>query len=105
MNKRIEEIEKSEIIKELRGKSQYFTASTIEYLLDRVRKLEQQVEKLEAVRMQAYDLVNRLKGIDIWLEPPVQELRKACEESDECPPHSWDRDGERCAKCGQKDWM
>lgn len=22
-----------------------------------------------------------------------------------CPPHSWDRSGERCEKCGDKDWM
>ena len=22
-----------------------------------------------------------------------------------CPPHEWDRDGERCMKCGHKDWM
>ncbi len=22
-----------------------------------------------------------------------------------CPPHAWDRDGERCSKCGTKDWM
>lgn len=24
---------------------------------------------------------------------------------DKCPPHSWDRSGERCEKCGDKDWM
>lgn len=23
----------------------------------------------------------------------------------ECPPHSWNQDGERCTKCGDKDWM
>lgn len=23
----------------------------------------------------------------------------------ECPPHEWDRDGEKCLKCGDKDWM
>lgn len=22
-----------------------------------------------------------------------------------CPPHDWSRDGERCSKCGIKDWM
>lgn len=22
-----------------------------------------------------------------------------------CPPHRWDRSGERCEKCGDKDWM
>lgn len=22
-----------------------------------------------------------------------------------CPPHEWDKDGERCRKCGIKDWM
>jgi hypothetical protein len=22
-----------------------------------------------------------------------------------CPPHSWDQSGERCTKCGDKDWM
>jgi hypothetical protein len=22
-----------------------------------------------------------------------------------CPPHAWSRDGERCTKCGDKDWM
>jgi hypothetical protein len=22
-----------------------------------------------------------------------------------CPPHQWDRSGERCEKCGTKDWM
>lgn len=22
-----------------------------------------------------------------------------------CPPHSWDRGGERCIICGTKDWM
>lgn len=23
----------------------------------------------------------------------------------ECPPHDWSQDGERCSKCGCKDWM
>lgn len=23
----------------------------------------------------------------------------------ECPPHDWSKDGERCCKCGTKDWM
>lgn len=23
----------------------------------------------------------------------------------ECPPHTWDRSGERCVMCGDKDWM
>lgn len=22
-----------------------------------------------------------------------------------CPPHQWDRSGERCTVCGDKDWM
>lgn len=22
-----------------------------------------------------------------------------------CPPHDWSKDGERCCKCGIKDWM
>jgi len=22
-----------------------------------------------------------------------------------CPPHSWNSDGEKCTKCGIKDWM
>lgn len=22
-----------------------------------------------------------------------------------CPPHTWDKSGERCVKCGCKDWM
>jgi hypothetical protein len=24
---------------------------------------------------------------------------------DKCPPHDWTKDGERCSKCGDKDWM
>ena len=24
---------------------------------------------------------------------------------EKCPPHSWDRSGEKCTKCGDKDWM
>lgn len=36
--------------------------------------------------------------------------REALTEADKilgggCPPHSWDRSGERCEKCGDKDWM
>ena len=23
----------------------------------------------------------------------------------QCPPHEWDKSGERCLKCGGKDWM
>lgn len=26
-------------------------------------------------------------------------------DKEKCPPHSWDRSGERCEKCGDKDWM
>lgn len=32
-------------------------------------------------------------------------LRDGEGEKDACPPHDWDRDGERCRKCGDKDWM
>ena len=24
---------------------------------------------------------------------------------EKCPPHDWSKDGERCCKCGTKDWM
>lgn len=27
------------------------------------------------------------------------------EEKVKCPPHTWDQSGERCTKCGDKDWM
>jgi hypothetical protein len=30
---------------------------------------------------------------------------KSGESKDKCPPHSWDDSGERCVKCGDKDWM
>ena len=33
------------------------------------------------------------------------EVFKEVEELEKCPPHKWDRDGERCLKCGDKDWM
>jgi hypothetical protein len=26
-------------------------------------------------------------------------------EKGKCPPHQWDRAGERCLKCNDKDWM
>ncbi len=38
--------------------------------------------------------------------PNVGDLkRKESAEKQKCPPHKWDEDGERCLRCGAKDWM
>lgn len=34
-----------------------------------------------------------------------EAITQKAEELDKCPPHSWDASGERCTKCGDKDWM
>lgn len=35
----------------------------------------------------------------------IKKILKAVGVEVDCPPHEWDRGGERCIKCGQKDWM
>jgi hypothetical protein len=36
----------------------------------------------------------------------AHRMRMAFWEANKCPPHNWDKEsGERCVKCGQKDWM
>lgn len=61
-------------------------------------------EQLEAVYQQA------VRGRHISEIAPVLALRnKALDAlstpSSEAVAHQWDRDGERCVKCGAKDWM
>lgn len=38
-----------------------------------------------------------------YLNPEIMLREWASKEK--CPPHKWDSSGERCLKCGDKDWM
>lgn len=38
-------------------------------------------------------------------DPCYYDKLEVMEKDMPCPPHSWDRSGERCEKCGTKDWM
>lgn len=65
--------------------------------------LEQAADRLELLfqrnraLMEHPERVAEAKGF-------YEDARKALGKQ-KCPPHDWDRDGERCTKCGDKDWM
>lgn len=42
-----------------------------------------------------------VKELGVWApaDPPRIKI------PGECPPHVWDEGGERCKRCGDKDWM
>jgi hypothetical protein len=39
------------------------------------------------------------------LPPETKQLAENKMGFEACPPHEWDRSGEKCLKCGMKDWM
>jgi len=44
--------------------------------------------------------------LKLYTEEAKQEQERLLKEiKEKCPPHDWNRDGERCMKCGTKDWM
>lgn len=48
-------------------------------------------------------IIKGIKGEFYPCKPDVFEA--TYEPIAECPPHDWSQDGERCSKCGTKDWM
>lgn len=65
-------------------------------------------EKLDEVIRAAQTVLGALNTGDLQKDSPIciklRDVMIAYQES-LCPPHSWDKSGERCEKCGYKDWM
>lgn len=86
-----------------------------QYVLERPLVTKQYIRRLEAVadaaRNEALlwneELCSSKEADE--REVAIEKLEQALKQLDEvrwaCPPHEWDRDGERCKKFGGKDWM
>ena len=87
--------------------------ATIQSLKDENGRIDQQRELLEKALIRV--LSQPFKGDwdvqAVYIQHMLHEARnwkaltQKAEELDKCPPHSWDASGERCTKCGDKDWM
>lgn len=108
-NEEIERLEKETTRQIGIKKSEFITIGTPDVVIDgnAILSLIERVkaaDKMAALIEHALELGHLGEGSTKgWAEDVLAEYRKASE--GKCPPHSWDRSGERCTKCGDKDWM
>ncbi len=75
-----------------------FELNKVDELAETIRHIEAQIERLQPLLEQARALHATTCETEKSNVIPLRSKK-------ECPPHHWDRLGERCINCGQKDWM
>lgn len=77
--------------------------------MKRANIAERKVEKLKRLILLTDDAMSNIAMNELSMRQWIEFVREFPDEGDQinksCPPHSWDRSGERCEKCGDKDWM
>lgn len=79
------------------------TLKNVVWLSEKLESAWAENEKLNAELAEFKSISGKLRSrpasAELLSELPKEGVQPSC------PPHKWDSSGERCEKCGDKDWM